>query len=142
MLKVAERRFQGDVGFQQLYQEFLNEYERLGHMSPMASISASSEKQVCFLPHHGVVREASASTKLRVVFNGSARTRAGHSLNDLLMVGSNLLPRLADVLLRWRRHRYVYSTDVEKMYRQIEVHPDDRNLQKILWRNGETLQEY
>ncbi|KMQ84705.1 gag-pol protein [Lasius niger] len=50
------------------------------------------------------------------------------------MVGRNLLPALTDILLRWRRHRYVMAADVEKMYRQILVHEDDRNLQQIMWR--------
>lgn len=49
------------------------------------------------------------------------------------MVGQNLLPSLADVLLRWRRHRFVLATDVE-MFRQILIHPDDRDLQRIIWR--------
>lgn len=47
------------------------------------------------------------------------------------MTGENLLPDLADILLQWRRHRYVLATDVEKMYRQIGVHPQDRDLQRV-----------
>lgn len=57
-----------------------------------------------------------------------------------LMTGENLLSVLADVLLRWRKHRYVLATDIEKMYRQIEVHFQDRDLQCILWREN-TSQE-
>ena len=30
-------------------------------------------------------------------------------------------------------HLYVYSTDIQKMYRQIIVHPDDGKYQQILW---------
>jgi len=54
----------------------------------------------------------------------------------------HLLPALADVLLRWRRHRFVFVTDIEKMYRQILIHPDDRRFQ--LWRPKATgrIQEY
>lgn len=49
-----------------------------------------------------------------------------------------------DVLLRWRWHRYVLAADVEKMFRQIWVYPDDRNLQRILWREGrdEVIRDY
>ncbi|KMQ82592.1 gag-pol polyprotein precursor, partial [Lasius niger] len=56
--------------------------------------------------------------------------------------GPNLLPVLADVVMRWRRHRYVFVADVEKMYRQIAVHPEDRNLQRILWREENRLEDY
>lgn len=77
-----------------------------------------------------------------VVFNGSYRTRAGHSLNDCLLVCPNLLPRLACILLRWRLHRYVCTADMEKIYRQIVVHADNRHLQRIVWRVGDSVQEF
>ncbi|XP_029154848.1 uncharacterized protein LOC114929767 [Nylanderia fulva] len=72
------------------------------------------------------------------------RTRSGESLNAHLLTGANLLPTLADVLLRWRWHRYVLVTDIEKMYRQILVHPEDRRLQTILWRHtsSDDVHEY
>ncbi|KMQ81720.1 hypothetical protein RF55_25447, partial [Lasius niger] len=56
----------------------------------------------------------------------------------------NLLPALPDVLMRWRVHRYAMVADIEKMYRQILVHPGDRNLQRIVWRSNEseTIREY
>lgn len=136
-----EQRFTREPRLQQMYKDFMRQYEDLGHMS-LAGPAASN--RVSHLPHHGVMREASSSTKLRVVFNGSSHVPSGASLNQSLLVGPNLLPQLADILLWWRRHRYVLATDVEKMYRQILVHPDDRDLQRVLWRYDETneIQEY
>lgn len=125
MLLSTEQRFRRDSDFQSAYRAFMTEYEELGHMTPVAPADLVGAGHVCYLPHHGVLRKDGAPKKLRVVFNGSQQTREGHSLNNSLMVGSNLLPRLADLLLTWRRHRFVYATDVEKMYRQIIVHPDD-----------------
>lgn len=60
------------------------------------------------------------------------------------MTGPNLLPALADILLQWRRHRYVFATDIEKIYRQILVHAEDQGLQRILWRedSNHEIQEY
>lgn len=54
------------------------------------------------------------------------------------------MPTLTDVLLRWRRHRFVIATDIEKMYRQILIHPDDRDLQRIVWKNNscEEISDY
>lgn len=60
------------------------------------------EKFKCYLSHYGVLRESSTTIKLCVVFNGSQRTKSGESLNTHLLVGTNLLPALTDVLLRWR----------------------------------------
>ncbi|KYN38438.1 hypothetical protein ALC56_07192, partial [Trachymyrmex septentrionalis] len=39
-------------------------------------------------------------------------------------------PLLANVLLRWRRHRYAFVTDIEKMYRQILVNPEDQKAKR------------
>ncbi|XP_029178509.1 uncharacterized protein LOC114946226 [Nylanderia fulva] len=126
-----ERRFSRNTRLKDLYKEFMGTYEELGHMTLLDGPAGGGER-VSYLPHHGVMRESSSTTKLQVVFNGSTTTPAGESLNRHLMVGPNLLPPLADILLRWRRHAYVLASDVEKMYRQILVHPDDRDLQRIL----------
>lgn len=84
----------------------------------------------------GVLKESSSTTRLRVVFNGSWNVSSDTSLNQNLLVGRNLLPALNDVLLRWRWHKYVLVADIEKMYRQVFVHEDDRDLQRIVWRNS------
>ncbi|XP_029158581.1 uncharacterized protein LOC114930891 [Nylanderia fulva] len=143
LLKAMESKGSRDPRFGDLYRSFMQEYEDLQHMKRV-NIATTAEKIRCYLPHHGVLKEASTTTKLRVVFNGSQRTRTGNSLNSHLLTGANLLPALTDVLLRWRWHRYVFVTDIEKMYRQILVHPEDCSLQTILWRQHQTneIQEY
>jgi hypothetical protein len=57
------------------------------------------------------------------------------SLNDLLMTGPKIQDDLFDIIQRFRLHRIVMSADIAKMYRQIWIHPDDRGLQRILWRS-------
>lgn len=101
-----------------LYKQFMTEYEQLHHMQRVSS-SVPEPLQVYYLPHHGVWKENSLTTKLRVVFNGSSRTTSGYSLNDLLHTGAKLQTDLFDVLIWFRLFRYVFATDVEKMYRQI-----------------------
>ncbi|XP_047520275.1 uncharacterized protein LOC125059771 [Pieris napi] len=58
------------------------------------------------------------------------------SLNSIQMVGPTVQDDLVSILLRFRQHKYVIVADVEKMYRKILVHPDDRYLQHILWRDN------
>ncbi|XP_070158411.1 uncharacterized protein [Polyergus mexicanus] len=70
LLGQMEKRVTRDSYFGQLYRDFMWEYEVLGHMSP-APQSPSEGGLVCFLLHHEMLRAASSSTKLRVVFNGS-----------------------------------------------------------------------
>ena len=57
-------------------------------------------------------------------------------MNSLLLPGPNLLPLLADISNNWRNYEYVFIADVEKMFRQILIHPDDRQFQCILWRKN------
>ncbi|XP_043493915.1 uncharacterized protein LOC122518863 [Polistes fuscatus] len=86
-----------------------------------------------YLPHHGVLKPDSSTTKLRVVFNGSSASSTGYSLNDLMHAGPNLMLNLFDLLIWIRRRKYLFATDITKMYRQIKIHPDDWDFQRILW---------
>ncbi|XP_043279324.1 uncharacterized protein [Venturia canescens] len=142
-LASTEKRFKGNAKFEALYREFMLTYEQMKHMSEV-SPTESNPTDACYLPHHGVWRESSSTTKLRVVFNGSWRTSTGKALNDYLNPGMNLLPALSDILLKWRKHQFVIAADIEKMYRQILVHPDDRPRQRILWRHdsSQEIKEY
>lgn len=86
-----------------------------------------------YLPHHGVVKETSSTIKLRVVFDVSSRSSTGVSLNDVLMVGPALQDGLIQILLRFRFYNIALVADLEKMYRQVLVRDEDRDVQRILW---------
>ncbi|XP_072384568.1 uncharacterized protein [Diabrotica undecimpunctata] len=87
-----------------------------------------------YIPHHGILKTSSTTTKLRVVFDGSAKTDNNLSLNDVLMVGPRLQEDLLHILLRFRKHKVVIASDIEKMYRQVLISSKQRDLQKIFWR--------
>lgn len=127
-----ERRFKSKITFSNMYKEFMMEYETLGHMSRCKTI----DNQAFYVPHHGVLRESSSTTKLRVVFNASSVTNTGISINHIQMIGPVVQDDLLSILLRFRQHKYILAADVEKMYRQIVVHPNDRYLQQIIWRDN------
>jgi hypothetical protein len=118
----------------QRYSDFMSEYESFGHMVPVPS-DAPEPPHAYYLPHHGVIREDSKTTKLRVVFKGSSKSSTGVSLNDISHTGQKLQSDVFDVLLWLRHHKCVFTTDISKMFRQIVVHPDDRPLQRIIWHN-------
>ncbi|XP_077280836.1 uncharacterized protein LOC143907758 [Temnothorax americanus] len=129
-----ERRLQREPALAAEYRDFLDEYERLGHMIKAPPLASRESSQSYYIPHHAVMRDSSATTRLRVVFNASSRTTNGTSLNDHLLIGPKLQRDLAAVILSWRQHRYVYTADIAKMYRQIRLHALDVNYQRILWR--------
>jgi hypothetical protein len=100
------------------------------------SHDSKSDKLIFFLPHHAVFKESSTTTKTRVVFDASAKSATGISLNDILMVGPTVQQDLISLVLIFRMHMYAMTADISKIYRQIRVHPEDYNLQRILWRRS------
>ena len=68
--------------------------------------------EVTYLPHRYVIREDKETTKVRVVFDGSAKVK-GPSLNECLYKGPNLNPLLFDILLRFRAFNIGLSADIE-----------------------------
>lgn len=135
-----ERRFKSNPQLRKPYNEFMREYLDLGHMSPCSN----NLKTGCYLPHHAVIRTSSTTTKLRAVFDASAKSTNGHSLNDRCLAGPTIQPELFEIFLRWRTHKIALVADLEKMYRQIVVKSDDRQFQKILYRftDNEPMQAY
>ncbi|XP_011861541.1 PREDICTED: uncharacterized protein LOC105558453 [Vollenhovia emeryi] len=125
-------KLERNPGLAHSYKQFMTEYDQLHHMQRVAN-SQPEPPHAYYLPHHGVWRENSLTTKLRVVFNGSSRTTSGYSLNDLLHTGKKLQKELINVLFWFRLFRYVFTADVEKMYRQIHVHLEDWDYQRIIW---------
>lgn len=113
------------------YTEFMNEYRQLGHMQEVSD----NPDRGYFLPHHAVYKESSSTTKTRVVFDASAATTTGVSLNDTQLVGPTVQSDLITLILRFCTHQVVLTADVPKMYRQVQVHPDDRQYQRIVWLN-------
>ncbi|XP_043604811.1 uncharacterized protein LOC122577549 [Bombus pyrosoma] len=136
-LSSLHRRFQRDKQLEIAYRAVIQEYLDLGHMTNVNMDHPTNHGY--YVPHHGVIKESSDTTKLRVVFDGSASSTTGVSLNDALHTGPKLQEELINILLRFRSHQYVLTGDIEKMCRQFIVRPEDRNYQKILWRadNGE-----
>ncbi|XP_044740084.1 uncharacterized protein LOC123301412 [Chrysoperla carnea] len=141
MIQSLQHKLNSNPEYRHLYSEFLREYEALIHMSK-ASPTLVEGKPIFYLPHHGVFREVSSTTKLRVVFNGSYRSSTGVSLNDILHTGAKLQTNISDVLLWFRQYRYVFAADIEKMFRQILIHQEDWDLQRIWWFSDNNLQEF
>ncbi|XP_073964467.1 uncharacterized protein [Choristoneura fumiferana] len=131
-----ERRFKRDPNFKNKYCDFISEYIKLGHMTENKHFNREETSYI--LPHHGVLREMSLTTKLRAVFDGSAVTTSGLSLNNIQHVGPTVQDDLISILIRFRQHRYVVSADIDKFYRQCLIHDSQRNLQQILWRFNPT----
>jgi len=87
---------------------------------------------VHYLPHHPVVREDKSTTKLRIVYDASAKS-SGSSLNDCLYAGPKFGQSIMDILLRFRTHRIALAADIEKAFLMVSVAPHDRDVLRFLW---------
>jgi len=106
------------------YSVFLKEYIDLGHMSLAPQQDHHTQ---FFLPHHCVQKLDSSSPKLRIVFDGSAKSTSGQSLNNLLLTGPTIQPKIFHPLICFRLYRFALCGDICKMYRCVQC---------ILWRNS------
>ena len=115
----------------------IQEYFNLKHAEPVPDADCDKpSQQVFYLPMHAVKKESSTTTRVRVVFDASAKSSSGTSLNDILHVGPTVHSPLIDVLLRFRLHRIALTADVSKMYRAIELVGSDRDLHRFVWRSS------
>ena len=92
--------------------------------------------EVYYFPMHAVRKETSSTSKIRVVFDASATTTSGMSLNDQLLAGSTVHSSLVDVLLRFRQHKLVLTADVSRMYPAVLLPKEQKDLHRFLWREN------
>ena len=71
----------------------------------------------------GVVTASSSTTKLRIVYDASAKSTSGVSLNDTLLSGPSMYPLLKTLLNRFRTHKIGMSADISKIFQEIGLHP-------------------
>jgi len=84
-----------------------------------------------FLPHHPVVHPKKPG-KVRVVFDCAAKYK-GVSLNDVLLQGPDMTNTLVGVLTRFRQERTAIISDIESMFYQVHVRPEDSDVLRFLW---------
>ncbi|XP_073831620.1 uncharacterized protein [Musca autumnalis] len=126
------------------YDQVLDEYIQLKHMIPIQTPSSSDNPSHYYMPHHSVVKPERSTKKVGVVFNASAPSSNGQSLNEILHIAPVLQNDLTTLILRWRLLQFVFNADIQKMFRQFLVHSDHTPFQRIVFRNhpGGNIQDF
>ncbi|UYV61483.1 hypothetical protein LAZ67_1005017, partial [Cordylochernes scorpioides] len=88
---------------------------------------------VHYLPHRPVYKRNSQTSRIRPVFNASARKRGKLSLNDCLDKGPNLIEIIPRLLNKFRKYEVGVSSDIEKAFLQIGIKEEDRDYLRFLW---------
>ena len=139
-----KRSLHGKGQFQE-FAEVIDEYLEMSHAELVPA--ADLQKPCCdvfYMPMQAVVKSSSTTTRVRAVFDASVKTSTGVSLNDQLLVGPTVHSSLIDVLMRFRLHRVVLTTDVSRMYCAVALCPSDRDLHQFIWRRdpSDILKDY
>ena len=136
-LASLDRKLDKDPQLHAAYDRALEELEAEGIITEVSCDEVDGP--VFYLPHRPVVRESSATTKVRPVFDASAKGPNGVSLNDCLETGPCLLPDLVEVLMRFRRWRFAVSADIRKAFLMIGLRECDQHVHRFLWHKDDVV---
>ena len=114
------------------YDSIIQEQLALGIIVPASVNETRTSAKLHYLPHHAVVRHDKDTTKIRIVYDASAKT-SGPSLNDCLHVGPSLNQKIYDILLRFRLHKIAVIADIEKAFLMIQIAEEDQDVLRFLW---------
>ena len=95
---------------------------------------AGSDGKEFYIRHKAVVRENAETTKMRIVYDASAReSPSAASLNECLEVGPPLQNQLWSVMIRNRFYPVAIAGDLKQAFLQIRVRGADRDSLRFHW---------
>ena len=114
-----------------------------GHVSLMSNLTEDEKTRMESTPGAGytipwrtVYNESSLSTPCRLVFDASAKTPGGASLNSVLAKGQNRLARLQHLFIRFRRAKFAVTGDVSMAFNGSKLIPEHFKYQQYLWKEN------
>jgi hypothetical protein len=138
---VAKRRFQSLFNQLDKQPELLETYHSIiENQLDEGVVEVAPEKaersREHYIPHKPVVREHAESTKVRIVYDASAKAdERSPSLNDCLDIGPPLQRRILDILLRSRMRPILLAGDIKQAFLQIVIREIERDVMRFLWIN-------
>ena len=102
-------------------------------------IEKVDEKSKCksneyYMPHKAVVRETVQTTKVRIVYDASAKSSSKNvSLNECLETGPPLQNFIWDILTRSRFRPILLCGDIAKAFLQIRIREHERDVLRFHW---------
>ncbi|XP_071142387.1 uncharacterized protein [Mytilus edulis] len=87
-----------------------------------------------YIPQHAVKTPQKSTTKVRIVYDASAKTnKEMTSLNECLYRGPVLLNNLCGIFMRFRLHKIAMVADIKKAFLQVGLQEDDRDVTSCMW---------
>jgi hypothetical protein len=135
-LQSLHRKLRTDQALLNEYSKIIREQLEGGIIERVPDTKETNEsgKRVNYLPHHPVIRSDKDTTKVRVVYDGSAKiSKDKESLNDCLEIGPNYTPHVFDTLIKFRWSSVGVTADIEKAFLMIGIKKSDRDALRFLW---------
>ena len=129
-LEMLKKGLRKDAILHEKYTDFMADLLQKSYARKVTT-EEQLQREKWYLPHHPVFHPQKPG-KVRVVFDCSAKYR-GSSLNDQLLQGPDLTNTLVGVLTRFREEQVAFMADVEAMFYQVRVQPDDCKYLRFLW---------
>ena len=131
-LKSLVSRMKNNPELIQKYDDIITDQLNKGIIEKVGSESNSLIKH--YIPHHAVVNPTKATTKVRVVYDASAKCKSENkSLNACLYRGPILLQNLTGILLRFRLNKIALVADIEKAFVQIGLQAQAKDVSRFFW---------
>ena len=126
-----ERRMKSKEGLWEAFSENVKEWLAKGYAR---KIDLQDYLKGYFIPTFMVIREDKHTTKYRLIVNGKFQFD-GHCINDYLLGGPNVMNKLANVLIKFRYHKYVLTCDISHMFLRVKVPEKDRKFLRFFYRD-------
>ena len=115
-----ERKLSRDKKLKGEYGGIIEEQIRAGVIEEAPQIP--SGERVFYMPHKPIVKQSAVTTKVRMVFDASAKPQPlTYSINDCMFTGPPLQPLLLDIMIRVRMSTSLLLGDIEKAFLLIGV---------------------
>ncbi len=87
-----------------------------------------------YVPHHAVITPQKTTTKVRIMYDASAKTKRHNSLNECLFRGPVILEELCALLIRFRLGSIALVIDIEKAFLQVGLIEKSRDVTRFYGR--------
>lgn len=110
-----------DANFAEQYCSKIDDYLQKGYAWTLDQEELPETPNTWYLPHFNVV----SAKKFRLVLGAKAKSH-GFSQN-----GPDMVPPLIAVLMRGRRKKVGFISDIKETFHQVEIRKEDQNSQRF-----------
>ena len=129
-----ERKFRQNPTLKDKYATNIKDLLNRGTIEKVTEPTKATGPRISYTPHQAVETPQKATTKVRIVFDHSAKEgKHAKSLNDCLLKGPSLLPNIVGLLVVLGLFHTLILCDIEKAFHTIGIHESNRDAFRFIW---------